>query len=409
MEVRLAGKNLWQKVILLLLVSGLIFAALYKWSTVVRVVLQLGLLIYVIRQKRSELFKSLIRMPLLPMTVYMLFVGLTVPFSVDRLESIQSWMRLFEMYVIAVSVYHLLENAGRVRAALFYIIVAFGFACIVDIQWYLRYLGEKWVWGAIWDAPVNFNHHNTYSAICVALIPVAVTFVIAGKQFWMRFVAAVFLIMDLFLFYVLQSRTAQISLAFVLIITGFFLSTVKRKIVYTAVVVILFVAAVINIRHINPRWLDESVGTAFGRTENWGNALSLIKERPVLGYGYGRKIYGHVYTERFGELRFKGHRLKIPHAHSGYLDRLFANGIIGLLLFLWIPVTVFAGLIRQVIRQREDWIVARAILLSLAGTFFYLFADIHDGVQWGLMWVFMALALRLSQKPVKGASPLSEG
>ena len=397
MEIRLLGKSTWQKVLWLIIISGLIFAALHKWSTVVRVILQLGLLIYVIWMKRGSFFKSLIRMPLLPVTAYVVFVGMTIPISVDPLESAQSWVRLVEMCLIAVTVYHLLDTDDKIRAGLFYILVAFGFAFIMDIEFYLRYLGEKWTWGQIWDTPINFNHHNTYSALCIALVPIAVTILIACRDLWTRIAVSVFLLMDLFLLYILQSRTTQVSLAFVLFITGFFLSTLRRKALYLTIITILVVATVINIRYINPRWLDQTVMTGFGRTENWKNALTLIKERPVLGYGYGRKIYRKVYMEKFGEMVINGHRFLIPHAHSGYLDRMFASGAIGLLLFLVVVVTAFVGLVKRIVSRNEDWIVARAMLLSLAGTFFYFIGDIHDGVQWGLMWVFLAIALRSSR------------
>ncbi len=409
MEVYPAGRNTWQKVLFLVLISGLIFAAIHKWSTMVRVVLQLGLFIYVVWRKRGELFKSLVKMPLLPVTVYVLFVGLTVPFSVDAFESIQSWVRLLEMYMIAVSIYHLMETSSAVCTGLFYIMVAFGIAYIVDIQCYLRRLGDEWVWGQIWDNPINFDHHNTYSAICIALLPISATFILVGRQLWMRIVVAVVFLMGLFLIHILQSRTTQVSLVFIMFVTGFLLSTVRRKIIYIALAAFVVFAAAINIKYINPRWLDASVRTGLGRTENWKNALTLIKERPLIGYGYGRKIYRDVYFERFGELVFNGHRFRIPHAHSGYLDRLFASGAVGLLLFLWIAVTAFAGLFREIIHRSEDWIVARAILLSLAGTFFYFLADIHDGVQWALMWVFLALAMRLSRMCARNPSVCSEG
>ncbi len=403
-EVRLIGKNNWQKAIFVVLISGLIFAALHKWSTVFRVVLQLVLFGYVVWEKRSEVAKSLIRMPLLPVTLYVLYVGVTILFSVDRLESAQSWVRLVEMFLLAISAYHLFDSGRRLNTGLFYVIVAFGIAFIMDIQWYLR----KWEWGTIYDNPINFNHHNTFSAICIALLPIAVTFLLFGKRIWLRATSAAFLVMDLFLIYVLQSRTAQASLAFTLLMTGFLLSTLRRKIVYLAVVVIVGVVAVLNIERLNPRWLESTVWTGLGRTENWKNGWELIRERPVLGYGCGRKIYHRVYSERFGTIDVGGNKLPARHIHNDYLDRLFACGVIGLLLFLTVPATACMALLRKITSRDMEWLDARALLLSLAGTFFYFLADIRDGAQWGLMWFLLAVSLGMWRRDVGRSTVSSE-
>jgi O-antigen ligase len=395
MQIELIGRNNWQKALFLVLISGLVFAALHKWSTVVRLGLQLVLLGYIIWLKRGQVFCSLTRMPLLPATSYVAFVLITITFSVNRFESLQSWLRLFEIYVLAVSVYHLIDNRSQLRTVLFYVLVGFGFIFIMDIQEYVRRLGDRWQWGVIWETPVNFKHHNTYSAICVALVPIAVTFLLTCRQMWIRSVLGLVILMDLFLVYVLQSRSAQLSLVLTLLLSGFFMATFKRKIIYTIAIVVLVAGAVLNIDRVNRRWRDPSSLTGLGRTTNWRNAAALIAERPVFGWGYGRKIYREVYEERFGKLDYKGHKLDVPHAHSGYLDRLFANGILGFLIFLTIPVTALVGLLQVTVRRRADWLTARALLLSLLAVFFYLVADIHDGAQWGLMWFLLVVALRI--------------
>ena len=396
--MRLIGRSRLEKALYLVLISGLIFAALHKWSTVVRAGLQAGLLVYIIWKKRGEVLKSLVRMPLLPATAYVVFVFLMTPFSVNWFESLQSWFRLFEMYLLGVAAYHLLDDSVKIRMALFYVLVGFGLIFVMDIQEYLRRLGERWEWGEIWDSPVNFNHHNTYSVICVALAPILVTFVLVLKRSWQRFVCGVILVLAAFLLYILQSRTAQLSLIFAAGVSGFFLSTVRRKLIYIGAVVVIAVVGVLNIGRLNPRWLEKSSWTGLGRTETWRNALELIGERPVFGWGYGRKNYGKVYGKKYGDLVYEGHRLKIPHAHSAYLDRLFANGIVGLLLFLCIPATAFRRLGKAIRGRNPDWVIARAVLISLAAMFFYYIGDIHDGAQWGLMWFLIAVSLRCGNR-----------
>ena len=394
MQITLIGNNRWQKTVFAVLIPALIFAALHKWSTMVRLILEICLFAYVVWRKRGNLYKSLISMPLFPVTAYVLYILISVLFSVNMRESAQSWVRLFEMYVITISVYNLLDTGNHVRTALFYILIAFGIAYIMDIDWYLRHLGGRWMWGAIYDNPINFDHHNTYSAICIMLMPVAMTFLFACKVLYIRIIMLGFLLMNFFLIYIFQSRTAQISLLFILFVTGFLLSTPKRKIIYLVILAAIMAMAIINIELINPRWLDENVRTAFGRTENWRNTISLIHEHPILGYGYGREIFRIVYLKTFGRQHFPGGCIKVHHAHGSHLDVLFANGIIGLAFFLSMSFGAFYSAFRGTIHRGENWLIARAVLVSLAGAYFFFLADIYDGVQWGLTWAFYAFAIR---------------
>lgn len=393
MELSLIGNNRWQKVLFAVLIPALIFAALHKWSTIVRLGLELILLAYVVFQKRGEILKSILRMPLLPATIYILIVLVSIPLSINVRESAQSWVRLIEMFFIGITVYHLCDRRSRLSTIMFYMLIAFGMAYIMDIDWYLRHLGARWKWGQIWDNPLNFDHHNTYSAICIMMLPVAVTILLTAKTLYARLVTAIFLLMNLFLVYVFQSRTAQVSLVFMLIVTGFLLGTLKRKIIYLAAIAVILGALIINIRFINPRWLDNKVKTAFGRTENWENTFSLIKQRPIFGYGYGRNIFRNVYLEKFGRQNFDGILIKVAHAHNSYFDVLFSNGIIGFLAFISMSITAFYASLREVIRRNPDWLIARAVFLSLTGAYFYFLADVFDGVQWGLTWVFLAFAM----------------
>lgn len=404
MELNLIGNNRRQKTFFAILIPALMFAALHKWSTLVRLGLQLILLAYVVYRKRGEILKSIIKMPLLPATVYILIVLLLIPLSTNVKESAQSWVRLVEMFVIGISIYHLCDTGTRLNTMLFYLLIAFGMAYIMDIDWYLRHLGARWKWGEIWDNPLNFDHHNTYSAICVMLLPVAVTILLNVKNIYIRLVTFIFILLNLFLLYIFQSRTAQISIVFILFVTGFLLSTMKRKIIYLILMVAIVGVLVINIRFINPRWLDNKVKTAFGRTENWENTFSLIKKRPIYGYGYGRNIFRNIYLEKFGRQNFDGILIKVAHAHNSYFDVLFSNGIIGFVAFLSLSITAFFISFREIIRRNSDWLIARAVFLSLAGAYFYFLADVYDGVQWGLTWVFLAIAMSFwkpKNNPVK--------
>lgn len=88
--------------------------------------------------------------------------------------------------------------------------------------------------------------------------------------------------------------------------------------------------------------------TFTGRTYIWGEALQMIKEKPIFGYGFRPEI---VVNEN----------AVFIHAHNMLLQRLTATGIPGLILFIWLHIE----LIREVDKGRNS--LAR--LYMVAGVF----------------------------------------
>ncbi len=89
------------------------------------------------------------------------------------------------------------------------------------------------------------------------------------------------------------------------------------------------------------------------RLSIWNGAVEMIKDRPVIGYGYGWKKFSRVAEERYmnrwdkdwGTYRyFSAHGYGSANPHNLILQVLFEVGIIGLMAFLlfWITVLVKA-------------------------------------------------------------------
>ena len=84
---------------------------------------------------------------------------------------------------------------------------------------------------------------------------------------------------------------------------------------------------------------DES---KLGRLNRWDCAISMFKERPVFGYGPG------TYMFEYGKYQLKKNRTIIStnvgdggNAHSEYLGPLSESGLLGLLTFLILGITIF--------------------------------------------------------------------
>jgi O-antigen ligase len=161
----------------------------------------------------------------------------------------------------------------------------------------------------------------------------------------------------------------------------------KRKAIAIAVVICLFVAAYLNIRALNPRFLDETVKTLTLRDENWRNLSELIAKRPVFGYGYGKRNYQTVYHRSF-----PGSVIGYQHAHSLVLQTAFETGAVGLAVILWLFVVVVFRFVKGYASNKNRYGAFMAVLLvSVVGTAIYCLAEVPDGLLRSLFWLFVAM------------------
>ncbi len=94
-----------------------------------------------------------------------------------------------------------------------------------------------------------------------------------------------------------------------------------------------------------------NVSTLTGRTDVWEFAISQIKERPLLGYGY--EVSGAILQSRYFPVWW-GPWDEGPHSslHDGYIDRAVGLGLPALLLWLFIVLRPWFALFR---RREDRW------------------------------------------------------
>ncbi len=87
-------------------------------------------------------------------------------------------------------------------------------------------------------------------------------------------------------------------------------------------------------------WLYWRDPTLTGRTMLWGKSWEFIKERPILGYGYGA-----FWSEASGLMAILQQAVDwpAPNAHNGYIDLWLQLGLLGLCLFV-------AGILEALLR-----------------------------------------------------------
>ncbi len=124
-----------------------------------------------------------------------------------------------------------------------------------------------------------------------------------------------------------------------------------------------------------------------GRTDLWVGALPLIRQSPIIGHGYMASKY---ISNQIEDVRWEA-----GHLHNAFLDVLYNNGVIGLLLILYMHGMIVKNLLRAIGQKgvsRVSYEIATAFLaiyLNLLVNAF--FNAIIGGRPNSLFMIFLAI------------------
>lgn len=223
-------------------------------------------------------------------------------------------------------------------------------------------------WGyGLWDKQAAhyvvspfYNDHTSYGAAIAMYLPFAMLFAFS-KQYSKKIRNAALVVLGiLFMAFILSySRAAWVSMIAALMVWGFIKLKIRfQPIFITAIIVIALVFSFQHqiVMHLE-RNSDESSSNLtehfssisnissdasnLERLNRWGCAIRMFKEKPVFGFGPG------TYMFQYAPFQLKKERTIIStnagdrgNAHSEYLGPLSESGVLGLVTFLIILITV---------------------------------------------------------------------
>lgn len=153
-----------------------------------------------------------------------------------------------------------------------------------------------------------------------------------------------------------------------------------------------FIPAEIGMNRIN-QGLDTSLRT----TGTWGPALEMIGDRPLLGYGYGGKVFHQEFNRRAPESPHWSIRQSMG-PHSLFLDVAFSTGGIGFAILMYVffaPVVMMCRLLLFLDRhhdRRSPLYTTGVVLLAVFGGFI-LTQGMVEGRSWPPIAVWLGLSL----------------
>ncbi len=159
---------------------------------------------------------------------------------------------------------------------------------------------------------------------------------------------------------------------------------------------------------------DFSSGSGAIRVYIWKDSLDIIKAYPIFGVGTDnmQQVYARFYRDE--PMRPDISRNMIAdRAHNEILDTLISYGVVGLIFYAGIVLTILYYALRSVFRQSENALLLGALTASLVGLLLNNQLGFSVTVTSMLFWTFLAMILILTNttknRPVKLSFPYGRG
>ncbi len=260
------------------------------------------------------------------------------------------------------------KNVDQVLNILFYLVSFFVLASLAAL---LFWPAKAW----LWNAPNRFqgiwNHPNTMGSFCMISYPILLwkhghT---SSQGKWM---VISLLLVSVFLHVLTGSRGSL--LASLVGISIWFISQKKhvKLFLYLGTAGFLFLVLIlVNPSRFERKEKPKSLTYLTGRTEFWKAAFILVKENPILGYGYD--VEGKVWQDP----RFHNPKLTLwsvsarTSLHNGYISIAIGVGMIGFLIWCIVLFYPYGQLFKLKASEYKGFVLSvftMVILLNLIET-----------------------------------------
>ena len=331
---------------------------------------------------------------------FVVWVGLTIPFSVVPSYSLKEYGKLLQHMVIFYAVIFFFKEL-RSRQVLLGLI---GIVAVVVTAYGLSQFNLQNP-----QAVVSFLSAEVWlTTFLVMVIPFALVLALGEGPPVVRSGGTIAAGMMLVCLLSTQSRAGLVALIGELWVVAWFIRSVSAKIV-AALVTICVIAAVmlvfsdgampvagVSVDITNSLPVKKGFSSVFHRFEIWGFTLSEIAKHWLVGIGYGNLSYLFLYGQD-QEVVGPGHySVTQTGTHNITLYLALHVGLPGLLLFGWLVVRVMRKTAEEY-RCAYEW-MPKAILLgtvgSVAGLMLRLqFDQMFVGSLAIFFWVLLALAV----------------
>jgi putative inorganic carbon (hco3(-)) transporter len=271
-----------------------------------------------------------------------------------------------------------------------------------------------------------YNDHTSYGAALAMYLPFSVFFALS-RQYSQKIRTIAWIVTGiLFIAFVLSySRAAWLSMMIALVVWAIIKLKIRFQPIFITAVV--FIALVFSFQSQIVMYLernsDESSSNLtehfssmtnistdasnLERLNRWGSALRMFEERPVFGYGPG------TYMFQYAKYQLKKDRTIIStnagdggNAHSEYLGPLSESGVLGLVTFLILIITVLYTGIHTWTRLNDSRLKGIVLAAIIGLITYYIHGFLNNFLDtdklsvpfWGFTAMIVAIDLYSRQK-----------
>lgn len=264
-----------------------------------------------------------------------LWAALSASWSFYPVGSVRDLAKSIPLVLAALAVPAIFDRPGRLWAAL----VASASLVTINLAGDMIRLDAALGWPTVltearYFHPYLYTHPNVSSMMAGLSALAFIAWGLAGaKGRWRKALLAAGLALDLAYLVMMASRGPQAvfalaALAFPLLLLPGWRSRGVALALALALGWGLWQAAGV----VNPRFRDRTMGNFNNRDTVWAHAKMLADQRPVLGYGFGKKAFVKAVYENPKE-RAPLVPVRYPHAHQYWLMLYFQGGAVGFALW----------------------------------------------------------------------------
>ncbi len=253
----------------------------------------------------------------------------------------------------------------------------------------------------------NFSvmYTGTMVIVTVAAIPFMLRKLYQARAIWTRLLFGFVTLITILATLMSQSRAALVGLIAAILL----FCLAKKRAIVLAVIAVLMMAAIPGVRE---RMITE--GTKDIRSSINRLFLEIVKDYPLTGVGFGISIYNNpalIDVGQYNQKLAKEHQMKpwwiINTPHNAYMDVAVRTGIIGLIIFLSIPMIAVFMLWRvwRLSGSEDDRLWAICLLASLGSVLAQgLFHDLYYP-SWMVFYTLLAMITILWRSAKKDPTP----
>ena len=327
-----------------------------------------------------------------------LLCSLAASFHSDHVEnSLETVAHDYLIYVLIffcmVNTIHSQEQARRILKAM---LITCGLVCAYGLYGY--YTGIAILDGRL---VATFEYHSRIAKYISLLLPIAVCIFLWYKDIMSRLFLALLIILCSFSLVLTMSRTSWIAILITMLFVGF---AVQKKLLMVIVIgvcaLLIFILPSKFIKHAKTvTQVDKFFASKKILGERllcWKASIAMIQDHPLLGIGPGKKNFRDAFQLYGGKIKEAEKQIKkektsvqpkeiktrkkslvkgvekLSHAHNIFLHIWVETGIVGLLAFLWLFVTVFYAAIKSGRSLKSGY--EKALLLGITASLISIFS-----------------------------------